>query len=59
MKIKKHAEKPHKKGKAKTPRKATRKLQKTWHPSNYLLEPHPELGIPECEEDAHAYASPI
>jgi len=59
MKTNKHTRKTQKKGHAKTPRKTTHKLQKPRHPSNYLLEPNAERGVPECEQDAHAYASPI
>jgi hypothetical protein len=48
MKAKRQTRKAEKKEKAKTKRRTTRKPQKTWQPTNYLLEPHPELGIPEC-----------
>jgi hypothetical protein len=49
MKAKKQTRKTAKKQNAKTEQKKKCKLQKTWHPSNYLIEPHPELGIPECD----------
>jgi hypothetical protein len=59
MNAKKRPRKIQKRDNVKTQRKTKRKLQKMWHPSNYLFEPHPELGIPECEEAARGYASPI
>jgi hypothetical protein len=59
MRNKKQTRKTTNKRNAKTQRKTPRKLLKTWHPSNYLLESHPELGIPEYELDFSGYASPL
>ena len=47
------------KRRAKTKRVARRPEQKTWHPSNYLLESNVELGLPECYEETRAYAPPV
>jgi|HubBroStandDraft_6_1064221.scaffolds.fasta_scaffold69896_2 hypothetical protein len=45
--------------KVRTKRVAKRIPQKNWHPSNYLLESNTKLGLPGCEEDTRAYASPV
>ncbi len=59
MKAKNRGKKNQKKRNARNQRETTRKIEKAWRPSNYLLEPHPELGIPECESVARGYASPM
>jgi hypothetical protein len=57
MKTKRGTWKNQKTGNMPSRRKTTRKAEKVRPPISYLLEPHPELGIPECEQIVKGYAS--
>jgi hypothetical protein len=57
MKIKRGTRKNQKTRNVPNRRKTTRRAEKGRPPISYLLEPHPELGIPECEQIVRGYAS--
>ena len=59
MSTKKQMRKAQPKRKPKPKRVTKPRTRKMSRPTNYLLEPNVNIGLPEYEEDTRAYASPV